>query len=399
MYERRPWGTRELFLYPLLVGAVLGTGFFVGRASSAVEPLSRAPTAGDPAQETQAATRAVDLRPGTRGVTPRGDLSTSELSRIALFQDAAPSVVFITSISQVRDFWSRSVSEVERGTGSGFVWDQDGHIVTNFHVIQNTREWRVSLDDQTTWDAELVGAAPDKDLAVLRIQAPADSLRPIAIGRSGDLRVGQTVLAIGNPFGLDNTLTTGVISALGRIIDSADTVTGAQIRDVIQTDAAINPGNSGGPLLDSAGRLIGVNTAIYSPSGAYAGVGFAIPVDTVAWVIDDLIEFGAVRRPALGIDPWPLTINRRLRFEGAMVRNVYEGSGAEAAGLRPTTRDLRGQIRLGDIIVAIDGSEIRSPGDLIQVLEQKSIGDVVTVRFQREGEEREVPVRLMASTG
>jgi len=396
MYERSPWGVRQLVLYPLLIGALTGTGFFVGRASSttvpATEKVASAP------QQAQQAGRSKEAAATPRDVDSRRDLTATEQSTITVFQNVAPSVVFITSIAEVRDFWTLSVSKRESGTGSGFVWDQEGHIVTNFHVIQNAREWRVTLSDQTTWDAEIVGFAPDKDLAVLHIDAPRDALQAVAVGRSDDLLVGQSVLAIGNPFGLDNTLTTGVISALGRTIDSADTSTGAQIRDVIQTDAAINPGNSGGPLLDSLGRLIGVNSAIYSPSGANAGVGFAIPADTVAWVVRDLIRFGQLRRPDLGIEPWPLSINRRLRFEGAMIRNVYNHSGAQEAGLQPTTQDRRGRYHLGDIITAIDGDPIRTPGDLNAVLERKKIGDVVTVTYMRNGSQGEARVRLRSST-
>jgi S1-C subfamily serine protease len=221
-------------------------------------------------------------------------LTDDERETIALFEQASPSVVYITSLSVRRDLFTLNVLEIPQGTGSGFVWDDAGHIVTNFHVIQNADRAQVTLADRSTWVAELVGVAPAKDLAVLRIDAPAAKLRPLPVGSSEDLRVGQTVLAIGDPFGLDQTLTTGVISALGREIESVAQI---PIRDVIQTDAAINPGNSGGPLLDSSGRLIGVNAAIYSPSGAYAGIGFSIPVDTVKWVVPELIEHGELRRP------------------------------------------------------------------------------------------------------
>ena len=214
----------------------------------------------------------------------RGSLTPEERSVTELFRDASPSVAYITSIGLQRDFFSFRAMEIPQGTGSGFIWDREGHIVTNFHVIRSARRAEVTLSDHSTWPAELVGYAPEKDLAVLKIDAPSELLRPLRLGTSNDLEVGQTVLAIGNPFGFDQTLTIGIISALGREIESA---TNIPIRNVIQTDAAINPGNSGGPLLDSAGRLIGVNTAIVSPSGAYAGLGFAIPSDTVNWVVAD----------------------------------------------------------------------------------------------------------------
>ncbi len=402
MRQTTSWGPRELFLYPLLLGLVLGAGFWAGRATGSATAAAGA--AGEQPAVQPAATggqgRGVDTSRSAenlRDVTLRGDLLAEEKSTIALFQEASPSVVYITSITQVQDFWTMRTRQVPSGTGSGFVWDTAGHIVTNFHVIEDVNnQWRVTLGDQSTWDARLVGVAPEKDLAVLQIDAPANVLRPIAVGSSDDLMVGQNVYAIGNPFGLDHTLTTGVISALGRTIDSADTYSGAQISDVIQTDAAINPGNSGGPLLDSSGRLIGVNTAIYTPSGAYAGIGFAIPVDTVRWVVSDLIRYGRVQRPVLGVDLFPVSINRRLGIEGALVRDVVRGSGAAEAGLRPTTQDRRGRIHLGDLIVAVDGTPIRTPGELYAVLERHRPGDIVTVRVRRDGGELDVAVRLQA---
>ncbi len=217
-------------------------------------------------------------RAGPRPIAPRGELAADEKSTIALFRQASPSIVHITAVSVARDLFTLNLLQIPEGTGSGLVWDDTGNIVTNYHVIQNAGAAQVTLADQSTWKARLVGIAPDKDLAVLKIDAPKSRLRPIPIGTSKDLQVGQSAFAIGNPFGLDQTLTTGVVSALGREIES---VTRRPIQGVIQTDAAVNPGNSGGPLLDSAGRLIGVNTAIYSPSGASVGIGFAIPVDTV----------------------------------------------------------------------------------------------------------------------
>jgi len=326
---------------------------------------------------------------GARG-TQR--FTSDEAATISLFEETAPSVCFITSKALVRrGFFSMRVDEIERGTGSCFIWDRSGHVVTNFHVIQGASSALVTLQDQSDWDAELVGYAPEKDLAVLRISAPRDSLRPIPIGSSTDLRVGQQAFAIGNPFGLDQTLTTGVISALGRQIESRARV---PIRNVIQTDAAINPGNSGGPLLDSRGELIGVNTAIYSPSGAYAGIGFAIPVDTVRWVVPELISKGQIERPTLGIETVDAT--RLVNVEGALVLEVQPGTSAERAGLQGTFRDRRGRIELGDIIVAVDGNPVRSEDDLILGLERRRAGERVSLKILRRTQELEVEVELGA---
>lgn len=227
-------------------------------------------------------------------VTPRGNLAEDERATMKLFADSSPSVVHITTRTLQRDLFSLNIMEVPQGTGTGFIWDLEGHIVTNFHVVEGASGAQVALADHSTWQADLVGVAPDQDLAVLKIDAPPQQLHPLPLGSSQDLGVGQKTLAIGNPFGLDHTLTTGVISALGRQIKSAS---GRPIKNVIQTDAAINPGNSGGPLLDSSGRLIGMTTAIVSPSGAYAGIGFAIPVDTIRWGVPQIIKHGKIVRP------------------------------------------------------------------------------------------------------
>ncbi|HUO86894.1 MAG TPA: trypsin-like peptidase domain-containing protein [Thermoanaerobaculia bacterium] len=328
-------------------------------------------------------------------VVARGDLAADERATIELFRNASPSVGFVTSVSLGRDRFTLNLLEIPRGTGSGFVWDGAGHVVTNFHVVQGSSGARVTLADQSEWAAELVGAAPEKDLAILRIDAPAEHLRPLPLGASSELAVGQKVFAIGNPFGLDQTLTTGVISALGREIPG---VGGLPIRDVIQTDAAINPGNSGGPLLDSAGRLIGVNTAIYSPSGAYAGIGFAIPVDTVSWVVPELIEKGRLTRPTLGVELAADSLTSRLGLEGALVVQVVPGSGAERAGLRPTRRGRGGGIVLGDLIVSLDGRPVTSGADLILLLERRRPGEIVEVGVARDGRRREVAVELGSAT-
>ena len=326
-----------------------------------------------------------------RPVSPPLELGRGERDTVELFRRAAPSVTYITSITRRRDMFSFNVYEIPSGTGSGFVWDKQGHIVTNFHVVRGSTGVQVTLADQSTWEAVPVGLAPEKDLAVLRIEAPEELLQPLEIGSASDLQVGQQVFAIGNPFGLDQTLTTGVISALGREIDSqADW----PIRDAIQTDAAINPGNSGGPLLDSGGRLIGVNTAIVSPSGAYAGIGFAIPVDTVNWVVPELINRGRIERPTLGVELASEQLMARWRLEGALVTGLYRGSGAERAGLQPTYRDRRGRLVLGDLIVSLDGRPVASGLDLILLLERYRPGDRVVVGVERDGRRRDTEVEL-----
>ena len=329
-----------------------------------------------------------------RPVEPRGSLTAEEQSVTQLFERASPAVVFITSMTLRRDLFRLNVMEIPQGTGSGFVWDEQGHVVTNYHVIMNADAAEVTLADRSTWQATLVGADPDKDLAVLHIEAPAQRLRPIAVGASHDLKVGQQVLAIGNPFGFDQTLTTGIISALGREIESAARI---PIRDVIQTDAAINPGNSGGPLLDSAGRLIGVNAAIYSPSGSSAGIGFAIPVDAVNWVVPELIAYGKVRRPVLGVELASSYVAERLGIDGALVVGVDPGSGAARAGLRPTTQDRRGEVNLGDALVAVDGEPVHSPSDLPLILEKHQAGETVVVTVLRDG--RKVDLRVALGEG
>jgi len=334
-----------------------------------------------------------DPRAAQRGIAARGELSAGEKSTIAVFREASPSVVHITVIAVQRDLFTLNLYQIPEGTGSGFVWDNSGNIITNFHVIQNADAAQVTLADQSTWKARRVGVAPDKDLAVLRIDAPANKLRAIPVGTSKDLQVGQSVFAIGNPFGLDQSLTTGVISALGREIES---VTRRPIQGVIQTDAAINPGNSGGPLLDSAGRLIGVNTAIYSPSGASAGIGFAIPVDTVNRIVPELIRSGKVTRPGMGIQIAEDQIAERLGVTGVLVVDVAQGSAAAKAGLRPTRREASGRVKLGDVITSIDGKKIESANELFLALEKYKIGDSINVSLLREGKAVQVKVTLEA---
>ncbi len=377
--------------------ALLALGFFAGVAwkNKDADTRDKARTEVDTVsagEDGAFPTPAATSLPGAREATPADGLTPEERATIKLFEGAAPSVCFITTSNVRRDYFTRDISEIPRGSGSGFVWDLGGNIVTNYHVIQGADRATVTLADRSTWQAKLVGVAPEKDLAVLRIDAPRNILTPIPIGTSDQLLVGQSVYAIGNPFGLDQTLTTGIVSALGREIQS---VAGIPIRDVIQTDAAINPGNSGGPLLDSSGRLIGVNTAIYSPSGASAGIGFSIPVDVVSWVVPELIEYGELKRPSLGVELARQQIVSRLGLQGALVIDVIENGAAARAGIRPTTRTRDGSIRLGDIITSLGGEKITSNNDLLLALENYQPGDVVTVKLLRNGnEETEVRLKL-----
>lgn len=326
-----------------------------------------------------------------RDIASRGALGTDEVSTIRLFESAQASVVYITSLSVERDFISMNLFEIPQGAGSGFIWDARGHIVTNFHLIQNAQAAKVTLSDQSTHQASLVGAEPDKDIAVIKIDPSGLRLAPIPVGTSKDLRVGQRVYAIGNPFGFDHTLTTGIISGLGREIKS---VTDRPIQGVIQTDAAINPGNSGGPLLDSAGRLIGMNTAILSPSGAYSGIGFAVPVDTINRIVPQLIKGGKVKKPGLGIRVIESDLARRQGIVGAIVANVLPGSPAEKHGLEGIHRIASGAIELGDVITAIDGIVVEDGNDLLRVLDERSPGDRVTLTLNRRGSVRDVKIEL-----
>ncbi|PKA62032.1 Protease Do-like 1, chloroplastic [Apostasia shenzhenica] len=399
-----------------------------------------------------------DVNPASAFVvtTPR-KLQTDELATVRLFQENTPSVVYITNLAVRQDaftldvlevpqgsgsgfLWDKEghivtnyhvirgasdlrqdaftldVLEVPQGSGSGFLWDKEGHIVTNYHVIRGASDLRVTLADQSTYDANVVGFDQDKDVAVLRIDAPKDKLRPIPIGVSADLLVGQKVYAIGNPFGLDHTLTTGVIrylissfayylqfgldhtlttgviSGLRREISSA--ATGRPIQDVIQTDAAINPGNSGGPLLDSSGNLIGINTAIYSPSGASSGVGFSIPVDTVGGIVEQLVKFGKVTRPILGIKFAPDQSVEQLGVSGVLVLDAPPTGPAGKAGLKPTKRDAYGRLVLGDIITSVNGKKVVNGSDLYRILDQCKVGDTVVVEVLRGDHKEKLPVVL-----
>jgi S1-C subfamily serine protease len=329
-----------------------------------------------------------------RTVTPRGDLAADEQATIELFEKSRDSVVYISTAQRVLDVWTRNVFTVPRGTGSGFIWDDAGHVVTNFHVIEGASQATVKLADGRDYPAALVGASPAHDIAVLRIGVGFKRPPPVPIGTSHDLKVGQKVFAIGNPFGLDWTLTTGVVSALDRSLPNERG--GPPIEHLIQTDAAINPGNSGGPLLDSAGRLIGINTAIYSPSGASAGIGFAVPVDTVMRVVPQLIKTGRYVRPALGIEA-DEALNERLSaltsIEGVFVLRVTPGSAADKAGLRGVTRSAEGLVP-GDVIVAVDGKPVTRVAQLLARLDDYRVGDTVRVTLRRGEDIREVAVTL-----
>jgi len=350
-----------------------------------------AAAAGFPGAEARAAGGPGEPRP----VTPRGPLGADEQAVIALFESARGSVVFITTTERVINPWTRNVFQVPRGSGSGFFWDERGHVVTNAHVVAGAASARVRLADGRAFDAVLVGASPAHDLAVLRVTVTGERPRPLPLGTSHDLRVGQSVFAIGNPFGLDWTLTTGIVSALDRELPGEG---GGIIERLIQTDAAINPGNSGGPLLDSAGRLIGVNTAIYSPSGASAGIGFAVPVDTVNRVVPRLIAHGRFIRPTLGVrveEQINAALSARTGIAGVFVLEVEPGSPAERAGVRPARLQRDGSIVPGDVIVALSGRPLRRVADLLAALDERSPGESVTASLLREGR----PVELTLALG
>jgi S1-C subfamily serine protease len=331
----------------------------------------------------------------SRPVDTRIDLGPAERAQIELFRNASPSVAHITTRTLTVDRFSMRATEVPSGTGSGFVWDDHGYIVTNFHVVANARSALVTLDTQEVYEADLVGGDPSYDIAVLHIPPGSASLKPIAIGTSKDLLVGQETFAIGNPFGLDHTLSTGVVSGLDREINAPD---GSVIRGVIQTDAAINPGNSGGPLLDSAGRLIGMNTAIASPSGANSGIGFAVPVDTINRIVPRLIRGQRTNMPILGIRAAPAEVARALDVDGVVVGDVEQGLGADTAGLRPMQVDGRGRAVGFDAITRVGGIPVHSLGDLHEVLSHYEAGDMVDVDILRDGKESQVQVRLSGGT-
>jgi S1-C subfamily serine protease len=328
--------------------------------------------------------------PGEATAAP--ELLPDEKRLAEIFELVSPSVVYISNDAVHRDWFSRDVFRVPQGTGSGFVWDNKGHIVTNNHVIEGADLVSVSFDSKKLYRAHVVGTAPDKDLAVLRVDAPAEFLRPITLGHGDSLRVGMEALAIGNPFGLDHSLTRGIISALDRELMAPN---GRVIDGVVQTDAAINPGNSGGPLLNSRGELIGVNTAIVSKSGMNAGIGFAVPVSTVRRVVPQLIEHGRVTRPGLGVYLFSDDVARQWGIrKGVIVRQVVPGSAAERSGLQGARIHRSGEVELGDIIVSVAGREVENMNDLLNELERHQVGDEVEIGVRRGRSEASVRVRL-----
>ena len=320
------------------------------------------------------------------------DLTPDEKRTIEIFRRARPAVVFITTVALRRDLFTLDIQQIPQGNGSGFVWDREGHVITNFHVVKDGDAFSVTLADQSEWEARVVGIAPDKDLAVLRIKAPRERLSPLPPGVSKTLQVGQRVFAVGNPFGLDHSLTTGVVSALGRELRSPS---GRRIRDVIQTDAAINPGNSGGPLLDSSGRVIGVSTAIFSPSGASAGIGFAVPIDTVTRLVPQLIARGRVMQAGIGATFIPARFNAALGVTGVAIADVARDGPAARAGLVGAQLTRSRRVVLGDRIVAVDGKPVHSEDDLIDAFEAAGVGASVTLTVVRQAARREIPLTLV----
>ncbi len=379
--HRTPWAF-NVFLLVLITAVV---------AYLAADRLTRPQFSGEP-----------------RAITPRGDLSDHEKTIIRIFKQTAPSVVSITNVGVIKQrtyYGGTKALEVPQGTGSGFVWDQAGHIITNFHVVRGGSRFKVRFPSTgETYDAQFVGGTESYDLAVLLVDAPKNRLQPIPLGTSKDLQVGQTALAIGQPFGLDQTLSVGVISALGRQMWAGrDRVTGHKrvIRNVIQTDAAINPGNSGGPLLDSAGRLVGVNSAIRSEVGQSAGIGFAIPVDTVNWVVPEIIAKGRVIRPSLGVrlgdEDDPIVWGRPTH--GAYIVAVIPGSPADRAGLRGAVVENNTVLEDGDIITHLGGERIKSSTELVMALERYRPGDTVELGYVRKGKPATTTVLLGSPVG
>src|SRR5690606_4742860 len=303
--------------------------------------------------------------------------------------------VNVSNIKLARNLFHGDV-EIPQGAGSGFVWDKKGHIVTNYHVVRGGNTFVVTFHNDTKqYKAEIVGTAPHKDIAVLKLSELPAALTPIKLGTSKNLVVGQSSFAIGSPFGLDYTLTTGVVSALGRAIDG---IGGVKIHDMIQTDAAINMGNSGGPLLNSSAELIGMNTVIFSTSGSSAGLGFAVPSDTIKTIVPQLIAHGKVIRPGLGIGIVPDGMKHRIfgKEKGIIVSYVDEKGGAARAGIKGMTQDRFGRTYIGDIILSVDGQDVNSLDDIYQVLAKHKIGDTVKVKYRREGKIQEVKVVLNA---
>ncbi|HIB64225.1 MAG TPA: trypsin-like serine protease [Phycisphaerales bacterium] len=373
---------KKSFLQKLIVLALFSVPFLGGCGQTVAQPQSTA---------SPGITESGQVAENTGSKKPTRTLNSDEQQVIQHFEKLSPSVVFVTNLGVRRVGFSRDITSIPQGTGSGFVWDASGTIITNFHVVRGAQDVEVTLADGSVWKAKPIGFEPEKDLAVIKIDAPADKLSPIPIGTSSDLKVGQSVMAIGNPFGLDHTLTTGIISGLDREIRSP---TKHPIQGVIQTDAAINPGNSGGPLLDSNGRLIGMNTAIFSPSGAYAGIGFAVPVDTIGRMVPEILKFGKVTKPGIGVSIASRAVTRRLNIDGVLILSITPGSPAENIGLQPTRRAPHGGVVLGDILIRVDGQKLKDVDDLFRYLDRKEVGDKVTLEYLREQEVKKAEVTL-----
>ncbi len=379
---RRPAAARAPRAWPVLTLLTLSLCLTAGAAAGAAWLLR--PTTPEAAALVQGA----EPRP----VAPVAEPGDDEKTTIDIFKAVSPSVVHVTNLGEPSEPFRLNMHETPRGTGTGFVWNENGFIVTNFHVVEGASKVRVILADHSSYDSTQFWGCADKDLAVVWIDAPKGKLKPIPVGTSHDLQVGQKTFAIGNPFGLDQTLTTGVVSALGREIESAN---GRPIRGVIQTSAPINPGNSGGPLLDRSGRLIGVNTAILSPSGTFAGIGFAIPVDEVNRLAPQLIAHGKIDRPRMGVQVAEDQQAQRLGVaEGALILQASPGGPADKAGLRGAHYDDDHGLVLGDVVTAVEGKPIRSGADLLAVLERHKPGDAATVTYLRQGERLEAKVPL-----
>ncbi|MDB5220203.1 MAG: DegP protease [Myxococcaceae bacterium] len=350
--------------------------------------------AGGDAHSATPITSASATPPPMPPVSP-GARTEDERNTIGVFRNVAQSTVFVTQTRVVEDYLAGTLQEVPAGSGSGFVWDDKGIIVTNFHVVEGARSVTVTFHDQQTFEAKVVGLEPRKDIAVLKVEAPAKVLVPVRVAKAEQLEVGQKAIAIGNPFGLDHTLTTGVISALGRQVQGAG---GVSIRDMIQTDAAINPGNSGGPLLDSSGQLIGMNTMIYSKTGASAGIGFAVPISTISRIVPQIIKTGRAEQVGIGVGVDPLQkLERRLGLEGVIILTVPEGGGAAGAGLKGLTRTRRG-LALGDVIVGVDAVRVVHFDDLYTVLDQHKPDDTVKLTVMRGDGQVTLTLKLAALT-
>ncbi len=327
--------------------------------------------------------------------SPRNEAkyTPDELINISIFKKNVDKVVNVSTVIKKRGNFFMDETQIPSGAGTGFIWDTNGFIVTNYHVVQNANEFLISFhNDKNTYKAKIVGVEPKKDIAVLKLNKPHNNLSPIVLGFSNTLSVGQKTFAIGNPFGLDHTMTTGIVSAVGRKVEG---IGGVKIHDMIQTDAAINPGNSGGPLLDSQGKLIGMNTQIMSGSGTSSGVGFAVPVNTIKRIVPQIIEHGKVIRPGLGIVLLPDHIKYRFRIDkGIVISSVGENSAAKKSGLKGITQDKWGRVYIGDIILKIGSTKVNSYDDIYHALDRYKVGDVVDVEFLREDKIKKVKLQL-----